>query len=115
MVFPFPPRSSRPVGAAPSQTAMLDAYLQQRAMVTEVIRPVQPGRIAFQGTTWFAFCPYQVEILPNTPVQVVNRYNATTFIVWPVLWANHGLPPIPSSPAAMENAHVSTSHCETAV
>ncbi len=62
----------------------VDAHLKQRGTVTEIIRPGKRGRVAFQSTTWFAFCQYQVVLMPGMPVCVVDQYNATTLLVEPV-------------------------------
>jgi membrane protein implicated in regulation of membrane protease activity len=62
------------------------AYLNERAIVTEIIQPGERGRVSFQATTWFAFCPYYVVLLPDTPVQVVEQHNATTLVVAPILF-----------------------------
>ncbi|MGB3518028.1 MAG: NfeD family protein [Elainellaceae cyanobacterium] len=88
MVFKI---QSSPLGwpfSAKPTSSLLDACLRQRATVTEVIRPDERGRVAFQATTWFAVCPYQVVILPGAPVCVVGQYNATTLIVEPVQRVN---------------------------
>jgi|GEM_PF-6829254 hypothetical protein len=61
------------------------AHWVERAVVTEDIQPGCRGRVLFQSTTWFAICPYYAVLPANTPVRVVNHYNATTLIVEPVL------------------------------
>ncbi|MGB3201505.1 MAG: NfeD family protein [Nodosilinea sp.] len=88
MVFKIQPSlSGWPFAAKPTPPPP-DAYLRQRATVTEVIRPDERGRVAFQATTWFALCRYQVVILPGAPVCVVGQHNATTLIVEPVQRVN---------------------------
>ncbi|HSM82607.1 MAG TPA: NfeD family protein [Nodosilinea sp.] len=74
-IFPWPAKRGTP---------LLDDHLRHRAVVTDTIEPGERGRVAFQGTTWFAFCRYQVVILPGMPVCVVEHYNATTLIVEPM-------------------------------
>lgn len=88
MVFNILSKSAQSPPRSQVKAALLEAHLQQRATVTEAIRVGERGRVAFQSTTWFAFCYYQVEIPPGTPVCVVGRYNATTLIVEPVQLVN---------------------------
>ncbi|TVQ13416.1 MAG: protease [Leptolyngbya sp. DLM2.Bin27] len=75
-------------GKGKPDPSLLDAHLQHRAIVTEVIQPGQRGRVAYQGTTWVAFCRYQVVLPVNTPVRVVEQYSATTLIIEPVPLVN---------------------------
>lgn len=84
MVFKRLPRSAQSTSHGQVRTSLLDTHLQQRATVTEIIGVGERGRVAFQGTTWFAFCRYQVVIPPGMAVCVVGRYNATTLIVEPM-------------------------------
>jgi NfeD-like C-terminal, partner-binding len=58
---------------------------EESAVVTTIIRPGQRGRVCFQSTTWFAICPHHAVLPADTPVRVVEHYNATTLIVEPVL------------------------------
>ncbi|NJL50156.1 MAG: hypothetical protein HC929_25675 [Leptolyngbyaceae cyanobacterium SM2_5_2] len=81
-MIPDPP--DRPAQGQANPT-LADTHLKQRGTVTETIRPGRRGRVAFQATTWFAFCQYQVVLMPGMPVYVVDLYNATTLIVKPVL------------------------------
>lgn len=54
--------------------------LDEVATVSEAIHPHQSGRVFFEGTYWFARCPFEVTILPDVPVIVRDRYNLTLFV-----------------------------------
>jgi hypothetical protein len=58
--------------------------LKDQGIVTQMIQPGVLGRVRFQATTWFALCPYDAVMSPNTFVRVVGKYNATTLIVEPI-------------------------------
>jgi membrane protein implicated in regulation of membrane protease activity len=51
--------------------------------IAETIHPGQRGRVSFQATTWFAVCPYDVVLMPNTRVRVIEHHDST-LIVEPV-------------------------------
>jgi hypothetical protein len=77
--------SSKAASEAEVARTLIHANWQGRALVTEIIQPGQLGRVWFQATTWFAVCPYQAVLPPDTPVRVVGRYDTVTLIVEPVL------------------------------
>jgi membrane protein implicated in regulation of membrane protease activity len=91
MMFGMKPDPSKRTNQSHSNSALADAHLKKRGIVTEIIRPGKRGRVAFQATTWFAFCYYQVVLMPGMSVCVVDQYNATTLIVEPV--------PLPDAPS----------------
>lgn len=65
------------------------------AKVAETIHPGQRGRVSFQATTWFAVCPYDIVLMPNTPVRVIGDRDSTILIVEPILFGtNSALPSI---------------------
>lgn len=67
--------------------------MDKLAKVAETIYPGQRGRVSFQATTWFAVCPYDVVLMPNTPVRVIGDRDSTILIVEPILFgANPALP-----------------------
>lgn len=80
LLFPIGEQGSR------QKTRINSIYTHwvDRAVVTEVIQPGFRGRVRFQATTWFAICPYHAVLPANTPVRVVEHYNATTLVVEPV-------------------------------
>ncbi|MGL5060369.1 MAG: NfeD family protein [Microcoleus sp.] len=82
--------ASQPVVSV-SQTAAKQAAIasiqentDKVATVTETIKPGQRGRIYFQGTTWFAICPYDVVLPPKARVRIIAEPDSTTLIVEPV-------------------------------
>lgn len=65
--------------------------------VAEIIQPGKRGRVSFQATTWFAVCPYDVVIPPNTRVRVIEHHDST-LIVEPVTFGSN--PALPSAKGA---------------
>jgi membrane protein implicated in regulation of membrane protease activity len=61
--------------------------------VAEIIQPGKRGRVSFQATTWFAVCPYDVVLMPNTRVRVIEHHDST-LIVEPVAFGSN--PALPS-------------------
>ncbi|NJK69077.1 MAG: hypothetical protein HC789_16545 [Microcoleus sp. CSU_2_2] len=62
--------------------------------IAETIHPGQRGRVSFQGTTWFGVCPYDVVLMPNTRVRVLEHHDST-LIVEPVTFdSNFALPSV---------------------
>lgn len=57
----------------------------EQARITADLYPGRVGRVWFQSTEWYAVCPYHVVLLAETPVRVIDRQNATTLVVVPVL------------------------------
>lgn len=61
-------------------TGKQELLRDELATVSEIIHPHERGRVFFQGTYWFARCPFEVTILPNVRVVVRDRYNLTLLV-----------------------------------
>lgn len=57
---------------------------EQEGIVKKIIQPGRRGRVQFRASLWFAVCPYQIILLPETAVLVVGYYTATTLVVEPL-------------------------------
>jgi membrane protein implicated in regulation of membrane protease activity len=76
---------------AKAQKAAIDSIcdkMDKQGTITEIIQPGQRGRVSFQATTWFAVCPHDIVLLPNTPVRVIEHHDCT-LIVEPVVFDSH--------------------------
>jgi hypothetical protein len=65
--------------------------LEQMGTVSETIHPYQRGRVFFQNTYWFAWCPFGMTIPPETQVIVRDRQNLT-LLVEPLLFSSQTQP-----------------------
>jgi membrane protein implicated in regulation of membrane protease activity len=79
-----------------AQKAAIDSIcdnIDKLGTVAETIQPGKRGRVSFQATTWFAVCPYDVVLMQNTRVRVIEHHDST-LIVEPVTFGSH--PAVPS-------------------
>lgn len=81
--FSFPTNGQEALAEA--NRKIVDAEMEQLlldrlATVSETIYPHQRGRVFFEGTYWFARCPFSLTILPDTPVVVRDRHKLTLFV-----------------------------------
>ena len=54
--------------------------LEKEAIVTQPIRPGNPGQVYFQGSWWTARCDQAIMLRRNERVYVVGRINLTVFV-----------------------------------
>jgi membrane protein implicated in regulation of membrane protease activity len=80
-----------------AQKAAIDSIcdnIDKLGTVAETIQPGKRGRVSFQATTWFAVCPYDVVLMRNTRVRVIEHHDST-LIVEPVAFdSNSALPSV---------------------
>lgn len=58
-------------------------YLENEAIVEQVIEPLRRGRVSFRGSYWFARCKQGITLFPGQMVYVVGIDNLT-LVVEPV-------------------------------
>jgi membrane protein implicated in regulation of membrane protease activity len=89
----FSPRESQTTAQKAAIGSICD-NMDKLGTVAETIEPGKRGRVSFQATTWFAVCPYDVVLMPNTRVRVIEHHDST-LIVEPVTFdSNSALPSV---------------------
>lgn len=70
--------------AGSNATVLASSYVSQRAeeraIVSDTIRPDQNGRVRFQGSWWPARCEQNIILLPGQIVHVIGRQNITLLV-----------------------------------
>lgn len=76
------PELARRFHGGPELTLGTDRLIGQRAVVTEEITALAPGRIRLAGEIWTAQTPDpETSVAPGEPVEVVEIRGATAFVV----------------------------------